>query len=478
MSPKATIYTLFLPCFGWPGRRGERLADEVMAKLQARLDDVRFVGLDQLSGIMSTEGRAQAYQHIADLRDELDGILVFGGYLDRELVSFDLPVIMVRSILGVGDWEKGLLSFYRNDRLVTACLSEHDLSEAVATSRFEDLVAKIKLLVATCRLKDARLLVLQEPEILGSYDILGMDFHAPLPADYEQVYASRLAEYGPEIVHKSLVELNERARQVDDDVAIDMARKWTGKAREVHEEVPLNEVLEAARLYWAIKGMMADNDADGVTLRSLVPWVNGMLEVTPCLANTELNRELCTGVCEGLVNSAITEMLGLYALGRPSFIGDVVGIDSAHSVVIFAHCQCPINPHGTDTVPYVLRSHALQERNEALPEGYPEAAANPGAAVQVLLPTDEPVTSVKLSLYDRMMAIATGVSVSGDDLYRDFDDILCRTKLVMQTNVDAFEANYDTVRFGVHRNLIYGDQRKALKDLAKLLGFEVVEEDK
>ncbi|MGC9359834.1 MAG: hypothetical protein ACP5G7_05570 [Anaerolineae bacterium] len=475
MSPKATIYTIFLPCYAWP--RGRWQGDELLDKLQARLADVRFVGLDQFSGIMSTEGRAQAYQHITELRDELDGILVFGGYLDRELVSFDLPVIMVRSIFGVGDWEKGLLSFYRNDRLITACLSEHDLSESVATSRFEDLIAKIRLMVAIRRLKDARLLVLQEPEILGSYDIVGMDFHAPLPKDYDEVYATRLAEYGPEIVHKSLVELNEKERQVGEQEATEVVRKWIEDAQAV-KETTADEVLQAARLYVAIQAMMDEYHADGVAVRSLVPWVNGLLKVTPCLANTELNRQLRTGVCEGLVNSAITEMLGLYALGRPSFIGDVVGIDSVHDAVTFAHCQCPINPHGTDTVPYVLRSHALQERNEALPEGYPEAAANPGAAVQVLLPTDEPVTSVKLSLYDRKMAIATGTSVRGDSFYQDFDDILCRTKLVMRTNVDAFEAKYDTVRFGVHRNLIYGDQREALKDLAKLLGFEVVEEDR
>jgi len=477
MSPKVTIYTVSLPCFGWPGGRAERLADEVMAKLQARLDDVRFVGLDQLSGIMSTEGRAQAYQHIAALRDELDGIVVFGGYLDRELVSFGLPVIMVRSMFGVGDWEKGLLSFYRNDRLVTACLSEHDISASAATSRFEDLVAKIRLMVAIRRLKDARLLLLQEPEILGSYDILGMDFHAPLPDDYGEVYGARLAAYGPQIVHKSLVELVEKERQVGEREAGEIARKWMDEAKALQETTP-DEVLEAARLYVAIRAMMDECDADGVAVRSLVPWVRGLLRVTPCLAHTELNRQLCAGVCEGLVNGAITEMLGLYALGRPSFIGDVVGIDTIHGVVTFAHCQCPINPHGTDTVTYVVRSHALQERNEALPEGYPEAAPNPGAAVQVLLPTDEPVTSVKLSLYDRKMASATGISVSGDVFYRAFDEILCRTKLVMQTNVDAFEANYDSVRFGVHRNLIYGDQRGRLKDLATLLGFEVVEEDR
>ena len=169
---KAQLYTIFLPCYS-PKK------DELLGKLHSRLDDVQFIGLDELSGIMSTEGRAQAHRRIREVRDEIDGILVFGGYLDRELVSFGLPVMMVRSLFGVGDWEKGLLGFYESDKVLTACLSDFDVFSRTSTSRFDDLLNKIQLISALRRVKEATLLVVQEPEILGSYDILVLD----LPSD-------------------------------------------------------------------------------------------------------------------------------------------------------------------------------------------------------------------------------------------------------------------------------------------------------
>jgi len=76
------------------------------------------------------------------------------------------------------------------------------------------------------------------------------------------------------------------------------------------------------------------------------------------------------------------------------------------------------------------------------------------------------------------MGVSTGISASGYDFYKKFDDILCRTKLVMKTDTEAFEKNFDTISLGVHRNLIFGDHRQTFKDLSALIGYEVVEEDR
>ena len=53
---------------------------------------------------------------------------------------------------------------------------------------------------------------------------------------------------------------------------------------------------------------------------------------------------------------------------------------------------------------------------------------------------------------------------------------MCRTKLVMKTNSAVFESKYNTAAFGVHRNIIYGDHTEVVKDLGKLMGFQVEEE--
>jgi len=465
---KTQLYSIFLPCYS-PKK------NELLQKLQSQLDDVEFVGFDELSGIMSTEGREQAYRHIGEVQKQIDGIVVFGGVLDREIVSFGLPVVMVRSLFGVGDWEKGILSFYKGDKLLTACLSDFDISSSASTTRFEDLVNKIKLLSALRRVKESTLLVVQEPELVGNYDIVGMDFHSPLPDDYHEVYSQRLQEMGPVIKHASWIELRDEIGEIDESASAEIADMWIKEAKEVRETTRA-EVLKAARLYLAMESLMQKYEATGIALRSLLPWVKGIIDVTPCLANTELNKQSRVGICEGLVNNAITQLFGFYILGRPSFVGDVVGIDRINDTITLAHCQCPINPHGNDRAPYIIRSHTLQRDNKMLPEDYPEAGPSLSAAVQVELPTDEIVTATKMSLYDRKIAVSTGLSVSGNELYRNFEDILCRTKVVMKTDSAAFERNYDTAVFGVHRNIVFGDHTQILKDLGKVMGFEVVQE--
>ena len=469
MTNKAKIYCLFLPCYS-------AQKDELLKRLQAGIPDVEFVGLDNLSGINDAAGREGAYRNIAAMRDELAGIVVFGGYLDRGLTSLGLPVIMVRSLFGTGDWDKGIISFYTGERLLTAALSNFDISSETSSQRFADLVDKIGLLTAIAKVRRSRLLIVQEPRILGSYDIEGMDFHVPLPGDYNEVYLQRLEEMGPNVEHVSLEELNKEMDKTPHEEAIRIADTWIEGAERV-VDTNRDEMLKAAGMYVAIARLLKRYQADGITIRSLVPWVKGMTAATPCLANTELNKQLKTGVCEGLVNSAVTEMFFMHAAGRPSFIGDVVGVDRENDTVTFAHCQCPINLHGDDRIPYVIRSHALQKGNPMLPNDYPEAGPTPGVAVQVKLPQNEPVTAVKFSLYAGKIAVSTGTSVSGEALYRDFDDILCRTKLVMRTNTSSFEKYYDTATFGVHRNIIFGDHRQKIDDLATLIGFTVVEED-
>jgi len=243
--------------------------------------------------------------------------------------------------------------------------------------------------------------------------------------------------------------------------------------------IELNEeIIKAAKMYLGMEQLMNQHHANGIAIRSLVPWVKGMIDITPCMANMELNKQLKVGVCEGLVNSAITEMFCVYSFDCPNFIGDVVGIDRINDIVTFAHCQCPVNPHGTDRAPYTIRSHTLQKDNKMIPDDYPEAAQNPGAAVQVELPADEITTTVKFSIYDKKIAVGRGMSVSGEKFYKNFEDILYRTKLVFTTDSESFEKNYGNVVFGVHRNFISGDYKERIKDLARLIGFGVIEEDK
>jgi len=466
----AKIYTIFLPHYFVK-------RDQIINKLQRLIQHVEFTGFDKLSGIIDRKGKALAYQNIKRQQHDLAGILVLGGFLDHQLTSFGLPVIFVRAIMGAGDWQKGILNFYQNEKVLSVALSEADLTEKLPDQRFLELADKIHLVAALNKTQQTRLLCLQEPEVLGAFDVYGMDFHVPLPHDYNDIYAKNLAELNLDIKHVNLIQLVENIKDVDVTKAEKIRNGWIKEASMVNKETNKNEILKAAKLYLAITNLMQKYNADGIAIRSLVPWSKGLLPVTPCLVNTELNKQLKVGVCEGLVNSAVTELFGIQFFRKPSFIGDVVGIDRLNNVVTFAHCQSPINPHGDDRAPYMIRSHALQKENKMLPDYYAQIGQSSGAAVKVDLPINESVTIIKMSIYNKKIAVSTGTTVSGKKRYSDFDERLCRTKLCVKTNTIAFEKHYDTVTFGVHRNIIFGDYREKIKDIATIIGYEIIEED-
>ena len=431
--------------------------NKVLTELQSRCGGVDFVGGDATLNI----------QRMKELKAELDGILVFGTYLDRELGSIGLPTIMVKDLWS---WEKGIQRFYRDYKVLTTCLSETDLSPSISSQRLDDLTEKTKLIVALSKVKKSRLL-----DITHQETIQPCDQRDSKPSNYDESYPKILKElFGLEVVKISFESLNKEIECIEAKEAEEIADRWINEAQKV-SNTTREHVVKSAKMYLAVVKLMQQYNANSVTMSGWSGFADGKIDAFPCLGNTELSKKLIPNNCESLIDALVTEMLGIYIMGRPGFVGDTV-VDPLNGVIIWGHCKCPINPHGDDRVPYIIRSHALQKWNRRLPEDYPEAGSTLSAVVQVRLPTDEAVTAVKLSLYERKIALSTGVSVPGRGLYTDFDDILCRTKLVMKTDTEAFERKYDTVTFGVHRNIIYGDHRERFKDLAVLLGYEVVEE--
>ena len=79
---------------------------------------------------------------------------------------------------------------------------------------------------------------------------------------------------------------------------------------------------------------------------------------------------------------------------------------------------------------------------------------------------------------DNWIAWEYGDISSGEETpLLEWDDLACRTKIAIKTNTKALIKNLDSKTFGVHRVVFYGDFREKFKDLATLIGFEVVEED-
>jgi hypothetical protein len=417
--------------------------ERILADLEGRCPDAAFID----------GGGGFSIDAIKECRSELDGVLVLGSHLDAELGSIGLPVIVVKDLWS---WERGMESFYRGQRVSTACVSQTDLSKRVYEARLEDLASKIGLIIALAKVKRSKLLDLTHLEAIQPDDQ-----RAGREEDYDDTYLDLVRElFGLEVVRIGFDSLN---MNVDLERAEEIADAWIDEAQSMRDTNREN-VVKSAAMYLGVRKLMEEHGANAVSMSGWTGFKDGRTMAFPCLGFTELSKDLIPNNCESLIDAILTEMLGIQITGRPGFVGDTV-IDPLNGVAIWGHCKCPVNPHGDDRVPYIIRDHT----------GWPQGT---GAGVQVLLPLGETVTAVKISVYDRRISILTGETVSGESLYKDFQDLSCRTKLVAKLDTRAFLSNYDASTFGIHRVIFYGDWRQNFLDLAKLIGFDVVEEDR
>ncbi len=92
---------------------------------------------------------------------------------------------------------------------------------------------------------------------------------------------------------------------------------------------------------------------------------------------------------------------------------------------------------------------------------------------------NEPVTIWKVYVLHKKIGLHTGKTADGHSLYKDFDGIMCRTKLVVKVdNARKIQKQFSPDEYGIHRAGTLGDLREGIKDFAALIGFEVMEEDK
>ena len=139
-----------------------------------------------------------------------------------------------------------------------------------------------------------------------------------------------------------------------DDAVRRLADETIQRAKEL-KEVTRDDVLQAARHYFASKRLLAEHGADGLTTVCL--HLCGQVG-TPCIGFMRLMDEGIVAGCEADIGSAVTMMLVHNLLGRPGFMADPL-VDTAQNLFANAHCNCPTPLDGFDKPPaeYILRAH-------------------------------------------------------------------------------------------------------------------------
>jgi len=251
--------------------------------------------------------------------------------------------------------------------------------------------------------------------------------------------------------------------RVTEEEAEKIARMWTDGAKEI-KDTNEAEILRSARLYLVLKELMGEYNCGAVTTEGYGVFAGYRKGNIPSqgLASSQFCMDGIVATSECLIDSLLIQQLMLNTTGRLGFNGDYI-IDPFNNIAILGHCECPFNPYGDGRKSsYTIRNLPRLKKYEG------------GACVQVDLPLNETVTVTKISMYDKKISLFTGKTVSGRDFFEDWDDLACRTKLAMETDTEALLDNLDWRTFASHRVAFYGDFTEEIKDMATLIGFEVV----
>jgi hypothetical protein len=169
---------------------------------------------------------------------------------------------------------------------------------------------------------------------------------------------------------------------------------------------------------------------------------------------SKLNDAGLFGVCEGDLNSTITQLLVTSLAGVPGFVSDPV-FDTSRNEVIHAHCVAATALAGLKgpRSPYILRSHMED---------------NKGVSMQVLAPASGTVTVGKFAAAAKFL-VSTAEVIGTEDNPRG-----CRTKI--RTRVPNARKFLEVYSAGLHRVVFYGDHTAAIERFSRLNGVQVVRE--
>ncbi len=309
---------------------------EYLGQLENRLGDVQFVGGEL---IPPTEVAA-----VLEQLPNADGVLMFhleghGGGAPweamQQIVAADLPTAVFSQPYSGHGWMR--FPEWQKEGKKVVSLPTSDWSEI-------DRVAA--LMRVPSRMRQTKILVVRGPQ--GS----------PAACDGAQLKERWGAEMIPITVDDTLAAFN----AVDPTVAEAEAEAyWLSPAKKIVEP-SRQEIIDATRLYLAMKDLMIAHGAQAITSS------NCMGEPAKgCLAFSKLNDMGLVGACEGDMDSTLTMLMFAYGFGVPGFITDPV-FDTSRNALIHFHCTSATRMDGPDgeRLPFTIRTQSDSDRGVSL----------------------------------------------------------------------------------------------------------------
>lgn len=409
--------------------------EKQLAQVESQLGDVKFVGGE----LIKTQAEAAK---VAANPNDADAVLLvhlsIATYpLMKIIVDADKPTVIFSQPFSGHDW-MDVHQWQKNGKRVAL----------FATSDYGEIAQAVALLRVPVRMRQSRIIAVPG-RLAGTAP-------ACLP---EQVKAC----LGTEVIPVSYERVIEAHQAVDDKTAQAEAESfWINQAKKIVQP-SRDEIIKSARMYLAMKNIMAAEGAQAITINCL-----GGLPIDklgyPCLGFSKLCDMGFVGACESDIDSTLTMLMFTYAFDIPGFISDPL-FDTAKNAIIHAHCTAPTKMDGPagKRAPFIIRTHTDDDK---------------GAALEVELRVGQKITCAKLVNLDTML-LSTGTITE----ITDFDDRGCRTQIT--TEVDNAQKMLDNWGGGLlddygwmprlHRVVFYGDHVQNVNHMSRLMGFRILE---
>lgn len=156
--------------------------------------------------------------------------------------------------------------------------------------------------------------------------------------------------WGLKVIDIPMNEILDEYKIINEKRAQDLINKFTKRALSI-EEPSDNDLVKAAKVYFALKNIVNRYNLNSLTIRCFDLVTE--LETTGCLALSLLNNEGIVAGCEGDIPATVSMMITHYLTGNIPFMANPVSLNTKNNKVKFAHCTVATNSVND----YIIRSH-------------------------------------------------------------------------------------------------------------------------
>ncbi len=265
---------------------------------------------------------------------------------------------------------------------------------------------------------------------------------------------------GVDLAPVTCAELLDLMKGVDAADAEALARKWVAGAVPGGEP-SLAEITESARIHLALESLVENMKARAVSV-SCLELMYECGQPPFCISLAMLRDAGIPAGCEADASATLTMLILEYLTGRPAYMGNVVQVDPERNQVMVSHGCSPARMAGRNAEPKPYRlvhSHSYPPFSRTQ-EG--------GAGVTSYVDYDrgQEVTITRIGADLDRLPVTRGMIVDCRDTIAD------RTTVTIQVE-DA--RRFFSRATGNHQVMVYGDYRRELQELCRMLQIDYQE---